>query len=80
MQELNVETEADRSPSDAWLRAIVDTVPVHVWTARADGSGVDFVNRRFLDYTGLSAAQALGWGWTAAVHPEDREPLLECER
>jgi PAS domain S-box-containing protein len=80
MQELNVETEADRSPSDAQLRAIVDTVPVHVWTARADGSGVDFVNRRFLDYTGLSAAQGLGWGWTAAVHAGDREPLMECSR
>ena len=75
-----METEADRSPSDAELRAIVDTVPVHVWTARADGSGVDFINRRFLDYTGLSAAQGLGWGWTVAVHPDDREPLLECSR
>jgi PAS domain-containing protein len=70
MQELNVETEADRSPSDAELRAIVDTVPVHVWTARADGSAVDFVNRRLLDYTGLSAAEGLGWGWTVAVHPD----------
>jgi PAS domain S-box-containing protein len=77
---LVLETEADRSSSDAQLRAIVDTVPVHVWTARADGSGVDFVNRRFLDYTGLSAAQGLGWGWMAAVHSDDREPLLECSR
>ena len=58
--------------------ALLDTLPVMIWTGRADGSGIDFVSRPFLDYTGLETAQVLGWGWTDTVHPDDRERLIEC--
>jgi PAS domain-containing protein len=34
---------------------IISTMPVLAWAARADGN-VDFVNQRWLDYTGLSPA------------------------
>ena len=78
MQGLDPKTEDESSPSDAQLRAIVNTVPALVWTARADGSGVDFVNKRFLDYTGLSTARALGWRWTDVVHPIDRTRITAC--
>jgi hypothetical protein len=40
----------------------------------------EFFNRRWLDYTGLSAKQALGWGWTAAIQPADQSRLIDCER
>ncbi|HWM43331.1 MAG TPA: PAS domain S-box protein, partial [Burkholderiales bacterium] len=53
-------------------RLIADTIPLMVWSARADGA-VDFVNRRVLDYTGLEARELEGWGWESIVHPEDRE-------
>ena len=46
------------------------------WTALPDGSN-EFVNRRWAEYTGLSAEETTGSGWTAAVHPEDRQPYLE---
>jgi PAS domain S-box-containing protein len=52
----------------------IDTIPALVWSSRPDG-GVDFFNRRWLDYTGLTAEQALGWGWRAAIHPEDLRVL-----
>jgi PAS domain S-box-containing protein len=32
---------------------------------------------RLLDYTGLSLDEALGWGWNAAVHPDDLDPLMD---
>jgi PAS domain S-box-containing protein len=35
------------------------------------------MNQRWLDYTGLSPDQALGWKWIDAVHPDDRPALLE---
>ena len=53
-------------------RLIADTVPLVVWTARADGT-VDFVNRRLLEYTGLDAHALAGWGWEKIVHPDDLE-------
>jgi PAS domain S-box-containing protein len=52
------------------LKLIVDTIPALAWSARPDGSA-EFFNQLYLDYIGLSAEQATGWGWTAAVHPED---------
>src|SRR5229473_7387577 len=56
--------------SEDRLRLVIDTIPAHVWSARPDGS-VDFINQRFLESTGLSIEDLLGWGWGAAVHPDD---------
>ena len=52
------------------LRDVVETIPTFAWTSLPDGS-VDFVNRHWLDYTGLSTEQSVGSGWEAAVHPAD---------
>lgn len=50
------------------------TTPGLIWSALPDGH-VDFLNQRWLGYTGLSMEQAAGWGWAAAVHPEDLTQL-----
>ena len=55
----------------ALYRLLADTIPLMVWTADADGR-VDFVNRRVLDYTGVSEQALKGWDWEAVVHPDDR--------
>src|ERR1700745_4239328 len=57
----------------------VDAVPTLAWAAHPDGSA-EFLNRRWLDYTGLTAEQALGWGWRAAIHPDDLEGLVGAWR
>jgi PAS domain-containing protein len=44
--------------SEHQLRTTLDTIPTMVWSARSDGSA-EFLNRRWLDYTGLPTAQAL---------------------
>jgi PAS domain S-box-containing protein len=49
------------------------------WSAGPDGSA-DFFNQRWLDYTGLSAKQALGSGWEVAIHPDDLPRILETFR
>ena len=56
--------------SERNLKLIIDTIPALAWSARPDGSA-EFFNQHYLDFIGLSAEQASGWGWTAAVHPED---------
>ena len=60
--------------SERSLQLIVDTIPAQAWSACPDGSA-DFFNQHYLDFTGLSAEQASGWGWTVAVHPEDLNEL-----
>jgi PAS domain S-box-containing protein len=58
---------------------VVDTVPTLAWSARPDGSA-EFFNQRWLDYTGLSAEQALNSGWQVAIHPHDLARILETFR
>lgn len=55
---------------------LVDTLPGLVWTAQPDGL-VDFVNRRWCEYSGLDFDKACGLGWQKAVHTEDLPELRE---
>jgi PAS domain S-box-containing protein len=55
---------------------IAEGVPYHVWVVRADGS-IEYNNRQFLDYTGLSEEQALVDAHRSElVHPDDRDALV----
>src|SRR5262245_36609912 len=54
---------------------MIDKIPTLAWSCRSDGAA-EFLNQRWLEYTGLSLADALGWGWKVAVHPEDVGKLL----
>ncbi|HEX8140623.1 MAG TPA: ATP-binding protein [Pyrinomonadaceae bacterium] len=56
-------------------RSLADAMPAIVWTADADGS-LDYYNRRWFEYTGLTPEQSLGWGWQPVLHPEDTERCL----
>jgi PAS domain S-box-containing protein len=56
-------------------RLIIDTVPGQLWTESPEGV-VDFVNGRWIDYTGMTLEQAIGWGWTNMVHPDDIERVI----
>jgi PAS domain S-box-containing protein len=62
--------------SEAQLRRIIDTIPTLAWCNLPNGSN-DFLNKRWHDYTGLSAEEAHGWGWKAAIHPEDLPMLMQ---
>jgi PAS domain S-box-containing protein len=57
------------------LRGVLDEIPAQAWSSLPDGA-VDFLNRRYLDYTGLTFDQLVGWGWRTAIHPDDTERLL----
>src|SRR5882757_4901323 len=57
--------------SEKELREVVNAVPAFVWTTLADGA-LDFVNERWLKFTGLRLQDALGWNWEVAIHPDDR--------
>ena len=59
------------------IRLVVDTIPGLVWSTRPDGSA-EFFNQRWLEYTSLSAEQALDWSWKVAIHPDDLPRMLEA--
>jgi formate hydrogenlyase transcriptional activator len=65
--------------SERELRQVIESIPSMAWSAEADGAA-EFFNRRWLDYTGLTADQVQGWGWTVAVHPDDLNALVEYWR
>jgi PAS domain S-box-containing protein len=52
------------------LRDVVETIPAMAFSARPDGS-TEFVNRPWLDYTGLSEKAHLGSGWKLTIHHDD---------
>jgi len=61
------------------IRLLVDRIPAFTWSTHPDGS-VEFVNQRWREYAGLSAEESQGWGWQAAIHPEDLPSLMEKQR
>src|SRR5271166_441556 len=59
------------------LRMLADVLPQIVCTAAPDGR-VDYFNRRWFEFTGLSDAQTFErGGWRNAIHPDDR-PTCEA--
>ncbi|MBV8052507.1 MAG: PAS domain-containing protein [Acidobacteriaceae bacterium] len=58
------------------LAAIINTIPTTAWTTRPDGY-CDFLNQVWLEYVGMTAESAQGWGWAEAIHPQDRPRLVE---
>ncbi|TVR13188.1 MAG: PAS domain S-box protein, partial [Phormidium sp. GEM2.Bin31] len=53
--------------------------PVGIFQFNPQG-GVTFVNPSWCKITGLSQDEALGQGWTQALHPEDRDRVVEVAR
>ena len=52
------------------LRQMTETIPEMLWSATPAGA-IDYCNMRVLDYSGLSAEETMGNGWTKLLHPDD---------
>ncbi len=57
------------------FRNMADSAPVMIWVAGPDKL-CTFFNQGWLNFTGSTMGECLGNGWSAAVHPEDRERCL----
>ncbi len=56
-------------------RLIIDTIPTMAWSLAPDGA-LEFLNQRWLDYTGLSLKEGIEEP-TRTVHPDDLSRALE---
>src|SRR5882724_4697442 len=54
---------------------LVDSIPALIHTARPDGY-LDYFNKPWLEYLGVTLDKVAGWNWTAHVHPEDVEGIV----
>lgn len=57
------------------IRVIIDTIPAMAWSLRPDGI-VDFLNQRWVDYTGLSLEEYVKEP-TGPIHPDDIPRVIE---
>ena len=58
------------------LDTVANASPALVWTSGTDHR-CDWVNQRWLDFSGKTMADALGDGWLDEIHPED---VAQCMR
>ena len=65
--------------SEKQLCEVIETIPAIAWTNSSDGS-IEFVNKRWQEYTGISAEKSLGFGWQGALHPKDADRYIEKRR
>lgn len=61
------------------LLLLIDHIPALVGSMLPDGS-VQFINRRWLEYAGLSLEDVQGWAWTGGLHADDHAALVDSWR
>ncbi len=67
---------AVRQDQTSDLQLLVDSAPSLIHTGRPDGY-LDFFNQTWLRYVGRPLEDLQGWKWTAFIHPEDVEGIVE---
>ncbi|ACJ00219.1 ATP-binding protein [Rhodospirillum centenum] len=82
LRRMEVEAERDRllaalREGERRYRFMTESIPQIVWTASPDGE-VDYYNRRWSDYTGLSVEKGTGGEWDSAIHPDDASRTLHA--
>jgi PAS domain S-box-containing protein len=65
---------AELQKSEERYRTLARISPVGIFRTDPDG-GTTYVNPKWREISGLSNEQAMGDGWLAAVHPDDRAKL-----
>lgn len=60
--------------TDSEFRLIADSAPVPIWVTRLDRKR-SFVNKAYVDFLGVSYAEAVDFDWRAILHPDDVERI-----
>src|SRR4029078_9127376 len=59
------------------FKFLADTIPVIVWTAKANGD-YDYFNQQWYGYTGKTFEESKGTGWQSIIHPDDLPDVLNA--
>ncbi|MCD6061518.1 MAG: putative Histidine kinase (modular protein), partial [Moraxellaceae bacterium] len=69
-----VQMERQLRERESYLDQMINSLAGLIWTTTAEGQA-DFLSSQWLTYTGTTFESQLGFGWAAAVHPEDLERI-----
>ena len=74
MRDLRPELNAKKAlaESEQLLKDITAATPIGLWMSDENGS-ISYVNKTWIEWTGISFENNLGDGWLQALHPDDRE-------
>ena len=64
------QAEAALRASEARFRIMAEAAPMLLWMAGED-MGCTYFNQQWLEFTGRTMEQELGYGWVDNVHPDD---------
>ncbi len=62
--------------SEERFRVMADTAPVLIWMSGPD-KACTYFNRGWLDFTGRTLEQEVGYGWAQGVHSEDLDRCIK---
>lgn len=67
-------SEAALRESERKLNLIINTIPAMAWSCTPDGQ-LEYWNKNFIDFVGLSIEDLQGFGFYRVFHPEDVERM-----
>jgi two-component system sensor histidine kinase/response regulator len=71
-----VKSEKALRESEQLFRTLSAAAPVGIFMDDGHGN-CRYVNERWVEMTGMTSTQAMGRGWLAVTHPDDRERVFE---
>lgn len=71
------QTEEVLRESEERFRMMADTAPVLIWMTGIDRKCL-YLNRVWSQFTGRPLEDELGFGWVAAIHPDDQEMVVNA--
>jgi PAS domain S-box-containing protein len=71
--------EARLAEAERELRLTLDSIPTITWRGASNGY-VQYLNKRWFDYTGTTPEQVRGSRWKSCIYPDDLERLVDAGR
>ncbi|MEO5722237.1 MAG: PAS domain S-box protein, partial [Chthoniobacterales bacterium] len=69
------EAEAKVREAGERFRFLAESMPQKIFTAKTSGE-VDYFNREWMQFTGLTFEQIRDWGWLQFIHPADTDETV----
>jgi PAS domain S-box-containing protein len=69
------EAEEKLIKSEQLFKRLTSKAPAGIFQTDTEGA-CNYVNKRWLEYAGLSYEEAMGYGWADTIHPDDKDRIL----
>jgi PAS domain S-box-containing protein len=73
---LELESSFRQLLENLYFQSIADALTVGVFLSQTNGEAI-YANAAALQMCGCTFERVLGWGWTNALHPDDRERVIQ---